>query len=70
VWLLVTSPDPLRQPDWGFAVLVCSMLFGAGGLLVSMLHLARNESERVLGLMCATVNTVAMASPMIWMAAR
>jgi hypothetical protein len=31
VWLLMTSPDPLRQPAWGIGVYVGSILVGAGG---------------------------------------
>jgi peptidoglycan/LPS O-acetylase OafA/YrhL len=70
VWLLVTFPDPIRQPEWGFGLLVGSLLCGAGGCLVSVLHLRRNESDRVFGLLCLASNVLAIGVPTVWMIAR
>ena len=69
-WLLATFPDPIMQPEWGLAVLAGSVLCGAGGLLVSSLHLRRNESDRAFGLLSLMVNAAAVAIPMVWMIAR
>jgi hypothetical protein len=70
VWLLVTFPDPIRQPAWGGAVLVGSMLCGAGGALVSLLHLRRKASDRVFAPLGLIGNVVAIAVPMFWMIGR
>lgn len=70
VWLLVTFPDPIRQPEWGLGLLVGSLLCGAGGCLVSLLHVCRNESDRVFGLFCLASNVLAIGVPLAWMIAR
>jgi len=70
VWVLTTSPDPFRQPAWGLVVCAGSILIGAGGFLVSILHLRRNPSDRVLALLCLGANVVAVAVPTLWIVAR
>jgi hypothetical protein len=70
VWLVMTSSDPIRQPEWGLAVFAGTLLCGAGGLLVSFLHLRRNESDRLFGILSATVNLAGVATPVLWMIAR
>src|SRR5687767_12949045 len=67
IWLLITSPDPLRQPPWGLAVYIGSILGGSGGALVSVLHLRRNPSDRTLALLCLAGNGAAIAVPSIWL---
>ena len=69
-WLLLTFPDPIRQPEWGVGLLAGSLLCGAGGCLVSVLHLRRNESDRVFGLLCLAANVLAIGVPGVWMIAR
>jgi hypothetical protein len=66
IWLMMTSPDPLRQPAWGFGVYIGSILVGAGGALVSVLHLRRNSSDRPLALLCLVANAAAVAIPSVW----
>ena len=58
VLLLTTARDPLRQPEWGMAVLAGSVLCGAAGLLLSALHLRRNQADRVFGLACLALKTL------------
>jgi hypothetical protein len=70
VWLLMISPDPLSQPPWGIGVYVGSILVGAGGCLVSVLHLRRNPSDRALGVVCLAANATAVAIPTIWILTR
>lgn len=70
VWLLTTSVDPIRQPGWGLGVLAGSVLCGAGGLLVSGLHLRRVPSDRLFALVCLTLNMAALALPMLWLFTR
>lgn len=65
IWLLMTSPDPLRQPAWGVGVYIGSILVGSGGALVSVLHLRRNPSDQALALFCLAANGAAIAIPSI-----
>lgn len=69
-WLVMTFPDPIKEPAWGLAVLACAVLCGAGGLLVSSLHLRRNEADRLFGGLALTVNAAAIATPLFWIVAR
>ena len=66
-WLLMTSPDPLREPAWGLGVYIGSILVGAGGALVSVLHLRRNPSDRPLARLCLAANGAAIAVPSVWL---
>jgi hypothetical protein len=70
MWLFVTSADPVRQPEWGVFVLIGSVLCGAGGVLVSLLHLRRNESDRPFGLVSLILNAAAIAIPLAPVIAR
>jgi len=67
IWLLMTSPDPLRQPAWGLGVYIGSILVGSGGALVSVLHMRRNPSDRALALLCLAASGAAIAVPPIWL---
>lgn len=67
IWLLMTSPDPLREPAWGLGVYIGSILVGAGGVLVSVLHLRRNPSDRPLALLCLVANGAAITVPSVWL---
>ena len=66
-WLLLTFPNPIKQPNWGLGLLGASMMFGSGGVLVSLLHFRRTESDRLFAAVCLTVNVAAVAIPMLWM---
>jgi hypothetical protein len=66
-WLVMTFPDPLREPEWGLGVLASAVLCGAGGVLVSILHLRRNESDRLFGVLSLILNAGAMAIPLAQM---
>ncbi|HXW04511.1 MAG TPA: hypothetical protein VD833_04705 [Vicinamibacterales bacterium] len=70
VWLMMTFPDPIRQPEWGLAVFAGAVLCAAGGVVVSLLHLRRNETDRLFGFLSLTLNAAAVTIPMVWMAAR
>ena len=72
VWesLLTSSADPIRQPAWGLAVLMGSVLCGGGGLLVSVLHLRRVPSDRLFALVCLTLNIAAPVVPLLWLFTR
>lgn len=70
VWLIATSPDPLRQPDWGVTILGGSLLCGAGGLMVSALHLRRSPSDRAFGSLCLASNLAAVGVPIVWLMTR
>jgi hypothetical protein len=70
IWLLLTFPDPIREPDWGTGLLVGSLMCGAGGSLLSVLHLRRNEFDRLFGLLCLASNILAIGVPAAWMMAR
>src|SRR6266540_3981094 len=59
-WLLTTSPDPLKSPAWAPFVLVGSIVVGAAGMLVSALHLWRNDTGRALGLVSLIANVAAL----------
>jgi hypothetical protein len=66
VMLLTTSADQLSQTGWGLVALG-SVICGSAGLLLSALHVRRNEEERVFGLACLALNLVAVAIPTAWM---
>jgi hypothetical protein len=70
VWLVTTFPDPISEPEWGLAVFACAMLCGACGLMVSVLHLRRSESDRLFGVLMSMINVAAMVTPLFWMIAR
>ena len=66
LWLALSFPTPGKQPPWGLAVIAGSLICGAGGLLVSLLHLLRNASDRVFGAVCLIVNVAAVGIPLLW----
>ena len=70
IWLTATSPDPLREPDWGVTILAGSMLCGVGGLMVSLLHLQRSPSDRAFGSLCLASNLAAVGVPVVWLMTR
>jgi hypothetical protein len=70
LWVLLTSPNPIKQPEWGLAVLAGSLICGGAGAFVSLLHLRRNESDRLFGALCLTANVAAVGIPLLWMTAR
>jgi hypothetical protein len=64
------APGILHGPSWGIAVLVGSILFGAGGALLATLHIARNEDDRVLGVACLAASLAGPLLPLVWVVAR
>ena len=70
VWLVWTFPNPIKQPEWGLGVLAGSLICGGAGVLVSLLHFRRNESDRVFALLCLTVNVAVVAIPLLWIISR
>jgi hypothetical protein len=64
------SEDLLRGPLWGTGTLIGSILFGAGGLMLSTLHVIRNEHERVFGGACLAASVAGPLMPLLWFVAR
>lgn len=65
VWLLATYPDSIEQPSWALPVLAGSVLCGSVGLLLSLLHAARNASDRLFGVLCFFINAAAVITPFV-----
>ena len=70
VWLVLTFANPIKQPEWGLPVFAGSLICGGGGVLVSLLHLRRNESDRLFAVFCLTLNVAAVAIPLLWIVSR
>jgi hypothetical protein len=64
-WLLATYPNQITQPEWALPVFAGSVLCGSGGLLVSLLHAARNKSDRLFGVLCLIVNVASIGAPFV-----
>jgi hypothetical protein len=58
---LLTSPQPLHHPEWGFTAIICGIGFGSMGTMLSGMHLAREEHDRVLAAATMFVNGAAIA---------
>jgi hypothetical protein len=69
IWFLMTA-DPAGQLAWGYAMFVGSVLWGAAGLLVSILHLRRVPSDYFLSLPCLAVTLGAVMVPVAWLFTR
>jgi hypothetical protein len=69
-WLLVTSADPLSNPAWGIDALAGSIAWGVGGVLLTLLYMRRNRSDRLFGIVNVMINTAAVAIPLLWLIAR
>jgi hypothetical protein len=64
------SPDFLRGPLWGIGTLIGAILCGAAGLMLSTLHVIRNEHERVFGGWCLAASVAGPMMPLLWLVAR
>jgi hypothetical protein len=70
MWVLMTSPEPLRQPAWALIVFAGSMIAGGTGVFVALLHWTRNPSDRWFSAVSAAISCAAVAFPVLWLAAR
>jgi hypothetical protein len=59
-WLLLTSQQPLHEPQWGFAAIACGIVYGSMGAMLGGLHLAREEHDRVLAWATVLMNSLAI----------
>ena len=62
VWSTTNGIDVVRAPDWQIGILLASLLGGSAGLLVAVLHLRREPSERPLAGACLALNVVAVST--------
>jgi hypothetical protein len=68
-WLIYVVPDPLNKPSWGPAAMACSIVYGSGGSIASVLNLIGEEPERAAStfLLVTSLGLVAMPlSLLIW----
>ena len=59
-FLLFTWEQPLHEPGWGFSVIICGIIYGAMGGMLSGLHLAREAEDRLLAAAAMSMNTAAI----------
>jgi len=64
------SPDLFRGPLWGIGTLIGSILGGAAGVVLSTLHIVRNESERAFGGWCLAASIAGPLMPLMWLVTR
>ena len=67
IWLLRTSSDPLNEPAWGMGLLLGSPLCGAIGSMIAGLHLRREPSDRLLGVVSLGGSLAAVLVPLLWL---
>jgi hypothetical protein len=60
VWLLVISPDPLQEPEWGLGAIALGFVFTLPAILVSVIVL-RRENEVLPATLTLLVNLCALA---------
>ena len=66
VWLVATSPNPFGAPPWGIWVMAGSILVGAAGVVVSLLHLRRSHADRIFSVMCLSANVASIVVAVGW----
>jgi hypothetical protein len=59
-WLLLISPAPLQEPEWGFGAIVLGFVFTIPAILVSIVVL-RRENEALPATMTLLTNLCALA---------
>lgn len=59
-WLLMTAPDPLREPEWAFGVIVLGIIIPPAAILLSTLTIKREPEERPLAVATLVVNAAAL----------
>ena len=62
LWLLFTSPHPLREPAWGFVAITSGIVFGLMQGTLSGLHLLKERNDARLAGAALTINIAAVAS--------
>jgi hypothetical protein len=62
LWFL---PDPLNEPSWGFNLIVCSIVYGSGGVLASLGCLATARTDRLAASISLLTHSLAVAIPII-----
>ena len=69
-WLILTSEYPLNQPAWGTWLVASCICVGLPSLLLSLLHLIRDETDQVLATICVAVNAYGVLVPALWLLLR
>ena len=69
-WLMLTIPDPLTQPDWGFRAFAGCFVFGVIGLGLSLLHLIREAADEPVAYVCVLSNAAVVLLPTMWLLMR
>ncbi len=65
-WLILTGSNP----PWRMGALAGSIAVGIVGLLVSLMHLLRDESDEPLATACVAINVGAILVPTLWLIVR
>lgn len=60
-WLLLASPDPVRTLPWAVVAFALATIFGAVGVLLAVLHLAKYRTDPAWATICLVVNGIALA---------
>ena len=64
-YLLFTSPQPLREPPWGFMAIVCGIVYGPMGAMLSGLHLVRERSDAPFAAFAVLANAGAVTAAVL-----
>ena len=64
------SPGLFHSAPWAIGALVGSILGGAAGVMLSILHIVRNENERAFGSWCLGASIAGLLMPLMWLVAR
>jgi hypothetical protein len=62
-WLIFVVPDPLNQPRWGLAALACSIVYGSGGAIASVVNLRSDEPNRAASVVLLVWSLALIAMP-------
>jgi hypothetical protein len=59
-FLLFTWEQPLYEPGWGFGAIICGIIYGSMGAMLSSLHLVREADDRLLAAASMLMNAAAI----------
>jgi hypothetical protein len=59
---VLTSPDPLTSPAWGFAAIVGTFVFAPVAGFFALLPVARGDADRPSATFCLAANALAMTA--------
>ena len=69
-WVLFASDDLLNKTSWGFSLVGCSVVYGAGLALGAGINLVREESDRGPTWFSFGSGALAVAVPLFWWLSR